>query len=64
MRAFPVARDVVLLGDMVVHSPCDESRVRCPLTADEKMVSWQERLVYARELFSRSERGFDARNHW
>ena len=48
----------------LVHSLCDESRIRFPLTADEKMVSCKERFVHARELFSRSERGPDARDHW
>ena len=28
------------------------------------MVSWQERLVHALELFSRIERGFYSRDHW
>ena len=36
VRAFFVARDVVLLGDIGVHSLCDGSRVRFPLTTDER----------------------------
>ena len=44
------------LGDIGVHSLCDESRVRFSLTTDDKMVSRQERLVRARELFPHCER--------
>ena len=40
-----------------------ESQVRISLAADEEMVSWQARLVLARESFSRSERVSGARGH-
>ena len=33
------------------------------MAADDEMVSWQERLVHARESFLRSERGSYARGH-
>ena len=55
VRALSVAKDVVFLGDMGVHSLRDESHIRISLTADEEMVSRLARLVLAREL-SRSER--------
>ena len=51
------------MGDMVVHSLGERTRIRIFLAADDEMVSRQERLVHARELFSRSERGSYARNH-
>ena len=58
-----IAQDVVLFGDMDVHYLGDGSQIRISLAADDEMVSWQERLVHARILFSRSERGSDARGH-
>ena len=61
VRAFSVAKDVVLLGDMDVHSLGGGSRVRISLASDDEMVSWQERLVHARGHFSRRERGSEAR---
>ena len=51
VRAFSGAKDVILLGDVGLHSLGDGSRVRSPSTAAEEMVSWQARLVHARELF-------------
>ena len=53
MREFPVAEDVVLLSDVGLQSVGEGSpRDRFPLTADEEVVSLQERPVLARELFS------------
>ena len=46
-----------------MHSLSDGSLIRISLAADEEMVSWQARLVLARELFSRSERVTDAHAH-
>ena len=64
MRAVSVAEDFVFFGDIGVHSLGDGSRIRISLAANDEMVSWQERLVHARDLFFRSERGSDARGHW
>ena len=46
-----------------MFSLSDGSQIRNSLAADEAMVSWQARLVLARELVSRSERASDARGH-
>ena len=62
VRAVSVAEDVVFLGDMGVHSLGGGSRVRISRAEDNEMVSWQERLVHARD-FSRSEQDSDARGH-
>ena len=53
-RAFSVVGDVVLSGDMGVYSQGDGSRVRISLATDDVTVSWHERLVHARGLFSPS----------
>ena len=57
------AKDVVFLRDVGMHSASDGSQIRISLAADAEMVSWQARLVLARELFSRSERVSDPRGH-
>ena len=51
------------MGDMVVYSLGEGTRIRIFLAAEDVMVSRQERLVHARELFSRSQRGSYDRNH-
>ena len=62
VQVFSVAEDV-LFGNMGVHSLGDGSRVRISLATDDEVVSWQERFVHARGLFSRSERGSETRGH-
>ena len=69
VRVLSVAKDVVL-GDRLlgVSWACilyvTGHKVAFRLLADEEMVSWQARLVLARELFSRIERVSVARGHW
>ena len=49
-RVVSVTEEVVFLDDMDVHPLGDGSRIRISLAAHDGMVSWQERLVHAREL--------------
>ena len=56
VRAVFVAEGVVLLAETGVHSLGDGTPIRISLAADDEMVSWQQRLVHACELFPRSER--------
>ena len=59
-RPLLFAIDAVLLLDMGVHSLVDESRGCISLAAKVETVFWQERLVDAHGLFSRSECGSGA----
>ena len=51
VRAVCLAQDVVFFGDMGVQFLGGGSRIRISLAADDEMVSWQERLIHACDLF-------------